>query len=73
VARDRMLKATDTKHAKPFRRQAEGAVALHFAFIELASLQGSAREKTRLPTRSNKGSHEDQASRKGHHFIPETY
>jgi polyphosphate kinase len=75
--RDRMLKATDTKHAPWYLVRSDDKRKARFNCIShLLSVipYGKVpREKIKLPKRSEKGSYDDQASLKGHRFIPETY
>ena len=76
-SRDKMLEATDTKHA-PWHliRSDDKRRARLYCFSHLLGLipyKKAPREKVNLPKRSEKGSYDDQASLKGHHFIPEKY
>jgi polyphosphate kinase 2 len=76
-ARDKMLKATDTKHAPWYlirsdnKREARLNCISHL--LSLIPYKKAPREKIKLPKRSDKGSYDDQASLRGHHFIPEKY
>ena len=76
-ARDKMLKATDTKHApwhlirSDDKRRARLNCISHL--LGLIPYKKAPREKVKLPKRSDKGSYDDQASLKGHRFIPEKY
>ena len=76
-ARDKMLEATDTKHAPWYlirsddKRRARLNCISHL--LGLIPYKKAPREKIKLPKRSEKGSYDDQASLKGHHFIPEKY
>jgi polyphosphate kinase 2 len=76
-ARDKMLEATDTKHAPWYlirsddKRRARLNCISHL--LGLIPYKKVPREKIKLPKRSEKGSYDDQASLKGHHFIPEKY
>ena len=76
-ARDKMLEATDTKHAPWYlirsddKRRARLNCISHL--LGLIPYKKAPREKVKLPKRSEKGSYDDQASLKGHHFIPEKY
>ena len=76
-ARDRMLEATDTKHAPWYlihsddKKRARLNCIRHF--LSLIPYRKAPREKVKLPARKNKGSYDDQASLKGRHFIPEKY
>lgn len=76
-ARDKMLQATDTKHAPWYlirsdnKRKARLNCISHL--LSLISYKKVPREKVKLPKRSGKGSYDDQTSLKGHHFVPEKY
>ena len=76
-SRDKMLEATDTKHAPWYlirsddKRRARLNCISHL--LGLIPYKKAPREKVKLPKRSEKGSYDDQASLKGHHFIPEKY
>ena len=76
-ARDRMLEATDTKHAPWYlirsddKKKARLNCIRHF--LSLIPYRKAPREKVKLPARKNKGSYDDQTSLKGRHFIPEKY
>ena len=76
-ARDKMLEATDTKYApwhlirSDDKRRARLNCISHL--LGLIPYKKAPREKIKLPKRSEKGSYDDQASLKGHHFIPEKY
>ena len=76
-ARDKMLEATDTKHAPWYlirsddKRRARLNCISHL--LGMIPYKKAPREKIKLPKRSEKGSYDDQASLKGHHFIPEKY
>jgi polyphosphate kinase len=76
-ARDRMLDATDTKHAPWFivpsddKRRARLNVIAHI--LRLMPHKKVPREKVKLPKRSMKGAYDDQKSLKGRGFVPETY
>jgi polyphosphate kinase 2 (PPK2 family) len=76
-ARDMMLEATDTKHA-PWRlirsddkRRARLNVISHI--LETIPYKKIAREKVKLPKRSNKGRYDDQASLRRMKFVEERY
>jgi len=76
-ARDRMLDATDTKHA-PWHvvRSDDKKKARLNCISHLLSMipYGKApREKVRLPKRSKKHRYDDEATMKGRHFIAEKY
>lgn len=76
-ARDRMLKATDTKDA-PWhivrsddkRRARLNCIAHLLSLIPYKKLD---HKKVKLPKRSTKGKYDDQASLKGRHFVPKKY
>jgi len=76
-ARDKMLEATDTKYAPWYlirsddKRRARLNCISHL--LGLIPYKKAPREKIKLPKRSEKGSYDDQASLKGHHFVPEKY
>lgn len=76
-ARDRMLEATDSKHA-PWHivRSDDKKRARLNCISHLLSMIPYGRvphEKVKLPKRSPKGRYDDEASMKGRHFIPEKY
>jgi len=76
-ARDRMLEATDSKHAPWYlvrsdnKRQARLNCISHF--LSLIPYKKAPREKVKLPKRSEKGRYDDQTSLRGRHFVPEKY
>ncbi len=76
-ARDRMLEATDTKHApwhiirSDDKKKARLNCMRHL--LSLIPYGKAPREKVKLPARKNKGCYNDQASLKDRHFIPEKY
>lgn len=76
-ARDRMLDATDSKHAPWYlirsdnKRKARLNCISHL--LSMIPYKKAPREHVHLPHRSNKGSYDDQASLKGHRFISEKY
>ena len=76
-ARDKMLEATDSKHAPWYlirsddKRRARLNCISHL--LGLIPYKKAPREKVKLPKRFENGSYNDQASLKGHHFIPEKY
>jgi len=76
-ARDRMLKATDTKHSPWYIIRSDDKKSARLNCIRhllsLIPYRKAPREKVKLPARKNKGSYDDQASLKGRHFIPEKY
>lgn len=76
-ARDRMLAATDTKHAPWYivrsddKKRARLNCITHL--LSLIPYQKVPREKVKLPKPSNKGKYNDEATLKGRKFIPEKY
>ena len=76
-ARDRMLDATDTKHApwhlvrSDNKRRARLNCIKHF--LSLIPYKKVASKKVKLPKRSHKHQYDDQATLKGRRFIPEAY
>lgn len=76
-ARDKMLAATDTKHAPWYlvrsdnKRRARLNCISHL--LSLIPYGKVPREKVKLPGRKNKGAYDDQAPLKGRHFVPEKY
>jgi polyphosphate kinase 2 len=76
-ARDRMLDATDTKHApwhivrSDDKRRARLNCISHI--LSLIPHKRIPRSLVKLPSRSNKHKYDDQASLKGRRFIPEKY
>ena len=76
-ARDRMLDATDTKHApwhlvrSDSKRRARLNCIKHF--LSLIPYKKVASKKVKLPERSYKHRYDDQATLKGRRFIPEAY
>jgi polyphosphate kinase 2 len=76
-ARDKMLDATDTKHAPWYvvrsddKRRARLNVIAHI--LHLIPHEKLPRPKVKLPKRSMKGAYDDQASLKGRRFVPEKY
>jgi len=76
-ARDRMLDATDTKHApwhlvrSDNKRQARLNCIKHL--LSLIPYKKVKYNKVKLPKRSHKHEYDDQASLKGRTFIPEVY
>jgi polyphosphate kinase len=76
-ARDKMLKATDTKWApwhilrSDDKKRARLNCIAHL--LELIPCKKVPREKIKLPERSMKGEYDDQAALKGRKFVPETY
>lgn len=76
-ARDRMLAATDSKHAPWYivrsddKRSARLNCITHL--LSRIPYRKVPREKVKLPKRSDKGRYDDEASLRGRHFIPERY
>ena len=76
-ARDLMLKATDTKWApwhlvrSDDKKRARLNCIAHL--LKVVPHKKVPRPKVKLPSRSMKGAYDDQASLKGHKFIPEKY
>ena len=76
-ARDRMLEATDTKHARWYivhsdnKKRARLNCITHL--LSMIPYKKLPREKIKIPKRSNKGKYDDQATLKGRTFIPEVY
>jgi polyphosphate kinase 2 len=76
-ARDRMLDATDTRHAPWYILHSDDKKRARLNCIRhiLDSIPYKAvpREKVKLPKRSNKGAYDDQATLKGRKFVAERY
>ena len=76
-ARDKMLEATDSKHApwnlvrSDDKRKARLNCISHF--LSMIPYKKVPRERVKLPTRSEKHSYDDQKSIKGHKFIRVIY
>jgi polyphosphate kinase 2 len=76
-ARDRMLEATDTKHAPWYilrsdnKKRARLNCIAHL--LTMIPYKKVARDIVELPTRSSKGKYDDQATLDGRNFVPETY
>jgi polyphosphate kinase 2 len=76
-ARDRMLAATDSKHAPWYivrsddKKKARLNCISHL--LSLIPYRKVPHEKVKLPKRSDKGRYDDETSLKGRHFIPEKY
>jgi polyphosphate kinase 2 len=76
-ARDRMLEATDTKHAPWWilrsddKKRARLNAIRHI--LKLIPYKKRPRQKVKLPRRSTAGAYDDQASLKGRRFVPENY
>jgi len=77
LARDKMLEATDTKHApwhlirSDDKRKARLNCIAHL--LKTIPYKRAPREKVHLPKRSNKRSYNDDISTKRHKFIAERY
>jgi polyphosphate kinase 2 len=76
-ARDMMLEATDSKEA-PWhivRSDDKSRARLNCIahLLDLIPYKDVAKEKIKLPKRSNKGAYDDQATLKGRNFVPEKY
>lgn len=76
-ARDRMLDATDTKHAPWYIIRSDNKKAARLNCIShllsLIPYKRVKREKVRLPERSKKYKYDDQATMKDRTFIPEQF
>ena len=76
-ARDRMLAATDTRHAPWYilrsddKKRARLNCITHF--LNLIPYKRVPREKIKLPKRSKKGAYDDQATIARRRFVPEKY
>ena len=76
-ARDRMLEATDSKHApwhivrSDDKKRARLNCISHL--LSLIPYKKLPVDKVKIPKRSNKGKYDDQATLKGRGFIPEVY
>jgi len=76
-ARDRMLEATDTRHApwhilhSDDKRRARLNGIAHI--LSLIKYEKVPRKKVKLPGRSKKGAYDDQASLKGRKLVPQRY
>ena len=76
-ARDRMLEATDSKHAPWYlvrsddKKRARLNCITHL--LSLVPYKQVKRDKVKLPKRSNKHQYDDQAALKDRTFIPEIY
>src|SRR5215831_18917955 len=76
-ARDKMLEATDTKHAPWYivpsddKKKARLNCITHF--LSMIPRGKVPREKVKLQKRKNKGSYDDQATLKGRHFITKPF
>jgi polyphosphate kinase 2 len=76
-ARDRMLKATDSKHAPWYLVRSDNKKRARLNCIShllsLIPYEKLPRDKIKIPKRSNKGKYDDEATLKGKRFIPEKY
>ena len=76
-ARDMMLKATDTEHARWYivrsddKKKARLNCISHL--LSMIRYGKVPREKVKLPRRKSRGSYDDQTPLKGKHFVPEKY
>lgn len=76
-ARDMMLDATDTKDSpwhiirSDDKKRARLNCIAHL--LSLIPYKKVSRDKIKLPSRSNKGEYDDQATLKGRNFVPEVY
>src|SRR5262249_23051116 len=76
-ARDRMLDATDTKHApwnivlSDDKKRARLNCISHL--LKLIPYKRVKSEKVKLPDRSMKGAYDDQVTLRGRKFIPQVY
>jgi polyphosphate kinase len=76
-ARDKMLKASDTKHAPWYivrsddKKRARLNCISHL--LSLIPYEKVPRKKVKLPKRSDKGKYDDQATLEGRKFVPEKY
>lgn len=76
-ARDRMLDATDSKHAPWYivrsdnKKRARLNCISHL--LSVIPYKKVKRDKVKLPDRSNKFKYDDEATMKGRNFIPEKY
>jgi len=77
LARDKMLKATDTKwapwyilHSDDKKRARLNCIRHILGLIPYKKLK---RDKIKLPNRSMKHAYDDQASLKGRKYVPEKY
>src|SRR5689334_5623917 len=76
-ARDKMLEATDTRHAPWYlvrtddKKRARLNIIAHI--LDQIPYKQLPRKKIKLPKRSNKGAYDDQKSLKGRRFIRERY
>ena len=77
LARDRMLEATDTKHAPWYilrsddKKRARLNCLTHF--LSMIPYGKVPREKLKLPKRSRKRAYDDQATIANRRFVPEVF
>ena len=76
-ARDKMLKATDSKHAPWYIVRSEdkrrGRLNCISHILNAIPYKEIHRPKVKLPKRSDKGAYDDQASLKGRRFVREYF
>jgi polyphosphate kinase 2 (PPK2 family) len=76
-ARDRMLDATDSKHAPwwivPSDDKRRARLNVISQLLKLVPHEKLPREKIEVPKRSMKHAYDDQASLSGRRFVPERY
>jgi polyphosphate kinase len=76
-ARDKMLKATDSKHAPWYivrsDDQRRGRLNCISHILSVIPYKKMRQPKVKLPKRSNKGAYDDQASLKGRRFVRERF
>ncbi len=76
-ARDKMLEATDTKHAPwyivPSDEKKKARLNCISHLLSMIPYRKVPQEKVKLSKRKTKDSYDDQASLKGRHFVPEKY
>ncbi len=76
-ARDKMLEATDTKHAPwyivPSDDKKKARLNSISHLLSMIPYRKVPQEKVKLSKRKTKDSYDDQASLKGRHFVPEKY
>ena len=77
AARDAMLKATDTKRAPWFIVRSDdkrkGRLNCISHILSRIPYKKIKRAKVKLPSRSNRGKYDDQATLKGRNFVVERY
>jgi polyphosphate kinase 2 (PPK2 family) len=76
-ARDKMLEATDSKHAPWYivRSDDKKKACLNYIthLLSMIPYGKVPRERVKLPKRKNKNRYDDQVVLKGKHFVPEKY